>query len=114
MIVARCGLWAYDLVENQLMQERVRVDVRAKVNGVQVSMSQLFYVLVSVLAMIWSQTSEFYILVFITLGIILSASLIYTMWFCCACCRRDRNNDMKSIQNSMFEKVSDYESSKEI
>merc|ERR1712048_106979 len=67
MIIARCGLWAFDLVENQLMQERVHADVRAKVNGVQVSVSQLFEVMTSILAMIWSKTDEFYILVFITL-----------------------------------------------
>merc|ERR1712228_612152 len=117
MIIARCGLWAFDLVENQLMQERVREDVRAKVNGVQVSVSQMFFILVSVLAMIWNETHEFYILVFVTLGNIFVASCIYTVWYFCGCCRRDRNGENKvavSVQNGMFEKIADYESSKEI
>merc|ERR1712083_522906 len=81
MIIARCSLWAFDLAENQMMQERVNAKVRAQVNGVQVSVSQMFMIFVSVFAMVFSQTSDFYILVFLTLGIILSACIVYTAWY---------------------------------
>ncbi len=81
MIVARGGLWAFDLAENQMMQERVEAKVRAQVNGVQVSVSQLFMILVSAFAMVFNQTSDFYVLVFLTLGIILSACIVYTVWY---------------------------------
>jgi len=90
MIIARLGLWAFDLVENQLMQERVKPATRAQVNGVQVSVSQLFFIFVAVLAMIFSDTSQFYILVFITLGNIFTACVIYTLWYSCSCCQIDR------------------------
>ena len=90
MIIARCGLWAFDLAENQLMQERVKPAVRAQVNGVQVSVSQLFFIFVAILAMIFSDTNQFYILVFITLGNIFSAAVLYTIWYSCACCQVDR------------------------
>merc|ERR1719242_870220 len=57
MIIARCGLWAFDLAENQLMQERVRVDVRSQVNGVQVSVSQVFMILMAVMGIVFSNTA---------------------------------------------------------
>ena len=56
MSVARLPLWAFDLAENQMMQQHVGEDVRAQVNGVQVSVSQLFMIFVSVFAMIFSST----------------------------------------------------------
>eukprot|EP01083_Nonionella_stella_P085578 237348_1 len=93
MVIARCGLWAFDLAENQLMQERVFSNVRAQVNGVQVSVSQLFFIFVAVLAMVFSDTSQFYILVFITLGVVFAACVLYTLWCCCSCCRREGNDD---------------------
>eukprot|EP01084_Bolivina_argentea_P292005 501921_1 len=99
MIIARCGLWAFDLVENQLMQERVKSNRRAQVNGVQVSVSQLFFIFVAVLAMIFSETSKFYILVFITLGNIFIACVIYTLWYSFACCQRlDEKDDDNTAQ----------------
>lgn len=60
MMVARCGLWAFDLAENQMMQERVDEDVRAQVNGVQVSVSQMFMIFVSAFAMVFNGTSGIY------------------------------------------------------
>ena len=90
MIVARTGLWAFDLAENQMMQERVRQSVRAQVNGVQVSVSQLFMIFMAVMGIVFSNTADFYILVFMTLGMILGACLVYTMWYCCDRSRRGR------------------------
>lgn len=75
-----------------MMQERVREAERAQINGVQVSVSQLFMIFVSVFAMIWSKTTDFYILVFLTLGMILAACIVYTMWYCCNCTRRRRSS----------------------
>merc|ERR1711997_702993 len=66
MIVARSGLWAFDLAENQMMQERVSQKVRAQVNGVQMSVSEGFTILMSAFAMFFSHTSDFYILLLIT------------------------------------------------
>ena len=86
MIVARCGLWAFDLVENQLMQIKVRKAERARASGVQVAVSQLFTVVINVLAMIFSTVNQFYILIFITLGVIGSACIMYTLWALCPCC----------------------------
>merc|ERR1711994_189478 len=90
IVVARCGLWAFDLAENQMMQERVRQSVRAQVNGVQVSVSQLFMIFMAVMGIVFSNTADFYILVFMTLGMILGACLVYTMWYCCDRSRRGR------------------------
>merc|ERR1712079_288220 len=83
MIVARCGLWAFDLAENQMMQERVEQSMRAQVNGVQVSVSQVFVILMAVFGIVFSKTADFYILVYMTLGMILGACLVYTLWYCC-------------------------------
>ena len=83
MIVARLGLWAFDLAENQMMQERVRPSVRAQVNGVQMSVSEGFTILMSAFAMLFHATSDFYILLLVTLSMIFGACVVYTSWYCC-------------------------------
>merc|ERR1719474_472090 len=99
MMVARYPLWAFDLAENQLMQERVKAKVRAQVNGVQVSVSQMFMILVSALAMVFSNTKDFYILVFMTLGIILAACVVYTLWYFRAKSVMEANTDPQDQDN---------------
>jgi len=113
MIVARCGLWAFDLAENQMMQERVSQKVRAQVNGVQMSVSEGFTILMSAFAMFYSHTSDFYILLLTTVGMIFGACIVYTLWFCCPCCRRGRgmsasrsNNSGRTDQSMRFSETS--------
>ena len=95
MTTARCGLWAFDLALNQLMQERVAEAVRAQVNGVQVSVSQLFMILAAVCAMVFSRTSSFYILVLLTLGNVLIACAMYTLWYSCSCCQKSEQDEQQ-------------------
>lgn len=103
MIIARCGLWAFDLVESQLMQERVKPSVRAQVNGVQVSVSQLFFIFVAILAIVINQTNRFWILVLFTLGNIFIACIIYTLWYSCSCCQRD--SDIEHDAEDQYDKL---------
>ena len=90
MIIARIGLWGFDLSENQMMQEKVAIKVRAQINGVQVSMTQLFYILIAILAMIFHNTDQFYILVLFTIINILCACMLYTIWRIIPACQMDR------------------------
>eukprot|EP01084_Bolivina_argentea_P006487 12314_1 len=97
MIIARLGLWSFDLVENQLMQTKVKQSVRAQINGVQVGVSQLFSLFIYTLGMLFSDVNQFYILVFITLSIIFSACVLYTLWYFAECCF---NKHINSALNS--------------
>ena len=89
MIIARMGLWSFDLSINQLMQTRNHSEVRAQVNGTQVAFCQLFYMVSSILTMVFHEVEQFFIVIWVTLSVLLAACLLYSIWYVLPWCQRD-------------------------
>merc|ERR1712241_1110605 len=95
MIRARMGLWSFDLAITQLMQTRNDAQVRAQVNGTQVAFCQLFYMVSSILTMVFHTVGQFFIVIWVTLSVLLGASLVYSMWFLIPSCQKDKFQQIK-------------------
>ena len=96
MIIARMGLWSFDLSINQLMQTRNHSEVRAQVNGTQVAFCQLFYMVSSILTMVFHEVEQFFIVIWVTLSVLLAACLLYSMWYLLPWCQRDTFHEIKN------------------
>lgn len=81
MVTARTPLWSFDIAENQLMQTRVPTDIRGYINGVQMSMCNVFYLSLTVMAMVFHSVDQFYILVFYDLIIVFFGAILYSVWY---------------------------------
>eukprot|EP01084_Bolivina_argentea_P256512 431923_1 len=89
MIIARTGLWSFDLSINQLMQLMVKESVRAQVNGTQVALCQMFYMISSLLTMILHKVDQFFIVVWLTEILIFVACIVYSLWYLFYICKKN-------------------------
>jgi iron-regulated transporter 1 len=87
MILARVGLWAFDLAERQIMQEWIDEADRGKVNGMQTSGTQLAYVCIQAAGIVFPDPKDFGQLVVFSILAVLAAALLYTLWMV-----RERNH----------------------
>ncbi|KAJ3085732.1 hypothetical protein HK102_013881 [Quaeritorhiza haematococci] len=78
--LSRFGLWTFDLVHMQIMQERVGVWEMGVVNGVQHSMTNFFEICALALTMIWSDPSSFWIPAIVSFAAVLSASITFSVF----------------------------------
>ena len=77
---SRYGLWAFDLVETQIMQEGVTgLDVGA-VNGVQESLMNLCWAASFVLTTVWSDPRDILFPVWFSFGSVLAATVLFSYW----------------------------------
>eukprot|EP01084_Bolivina_argentea_P020336 37821_1 len=90
MMVSRCSLWAFDLAFKQLMQVKVNPIFRGQINGTQSAICQIFYMMSSVLTMIFHTVDQFFILVWVTLIVTLFACVVYFLWYFIPWCQIDR------------------------
>jgi hypothetical protein len=81
MVVSRAGLWAFDLIESQLLQEWVEEYDLASISSVQTAVSQISYIGVQLLVLQFSHPESFYVLVNFSTVVVLIATLCYTWWY---------------------------------
>lgn len=79
--LSRFGLWAFDLVEVQLMQTYVSDLERGQVSAVEYSLANLLSVGAFSLGIIVPDPRNFHILVLISLSCVAMSNLLYASWF---------------------------------
>ena len=81
MAAGRIGLWSYDLVITQLVQDNVAETERGIFSSIQRASYQMFFVVMQVLGMIFYDPRQFIILVTFSVVVVLGAAVIYTVWY---------------------------------
>ena len=77
---SRYGLWGFDLVETQMMQEGVEEGVVGVVNGAQESLMNVCFLMSFVLTIVFADPSTFLWPVWISFGSVVLAAFIYLRW----------------------------------
>ena len=80
LCTSRYGLWSFDLVETQIMQEGVREGEVGAMNGVQESGTNVLMAASFVLTMVWQRPEDILWPVWISFGGVLLASVLHTYW----------------------------------
>lgn len=80
IIISRIGLWTFDLVEVQIMQEYIQENQRGIINGVESSLTNLAYLIIFGIATIFHKPKEYFIIVFFSYIILFISSILYTIW----------------------------------
>lgn len=79
--LSRWGLWTFDLVQQQLLQENVPSEYLGVVSGVEISLQNLFQMIAYTFTIIWSAPLDFWIPSNISSAAVLLAALSYTYYF---------------------------------
>ncbi|KAM5271798.1 ferroportin-like [Ctenodactylus gundi] len=77
VILARIGLWSFDLTVTQLLQENIPEAERGAVNGVQCSLNYLMDLIHFVLVMLAPMPQQFGLLVFISILFVTTGHVLY-------------------------------------
>ena len=77
---SRYGLWGFDLVETQLLQEGVAERAVGVVNGMQESVLNVCFLMSFVLTIVFADPTAFVWPVWISFGSVVLAALIYLRW----------------------------------
>lgn len=77
---SRFGLWAFDIMETQIMQDHVANNERGLINGVQDSFMNMGYLLGFVITMVFSSASQFAYPGCISFASIFLAAIIYSYY----------------------------------
>ena len=80
LCTSRYGLWSFDLVETQIMQEGVGEGEVGAMNGVQESGMNIMMAASFVLTMVWQRPEDILWPVWISFGGVLFAATLYTHW----------------------------------
>lgn len=94
IIISRLGLWSFDLVQVQVIQEMVDDANRGIVSGVEYSLTNLAYLALLGLGIIFNEPHQFIFIVVISYGFLLLSSVVYSSWF------RIQNNTQKYVHIS--------------
>ncbi|XP_036615335.1 solute carrier family 40 member 1-like [Trichosurus vulpecula] len=86
VILARIGLWSFDLTVTQLLQENIADSERGTVNGVQCSMNYLMDLIHFILVILAPAPQQFGLLVFISIIFVIMGHAMYFVY-----ARRYRN-----------------------
>lgn len=78
--LARVWLWLFDLDHTLIMQQYLEDGVRAELNGAQSALYRVFWVLLAVVCLFMSEPRDFKYLVFLSLFVVCTASLVFTVW----------------------------------
>jgi solute carrier family 40 (iron-regulated transporter), member 1 len=74
---SRVGLWGFDLVVTQLMQEEVKSEEAGAVNGAQEAFCNIGYLLSFITTMVFSNPSSFLYPALISFGSVISANVLF-------------------------------------
>nr|XP_023420031.1 solute carrier family 40 member 1-like [Cavia porcellus] len=77
VILARIGLWSFDLTVTQLLQENIPEVERGAVNGVQCSLNYLMDLIHFILVMLAPRPQQFGLLVFISILFVTMGHMLY-------------------------------------
>jgi hypothetical protein len=77
---ARCSLWLFDLDHTLIMQVYIADGERAELNSTQSALYRVFWVLLSVVAMILSQPQQFRILALMSLAVVGTSAGVFGLW----------------------------------
>ena len=77
---SRYGLWSYDLVETQIMQEGVEANEVGAINGVQESLTNVMMGASFALTIVWSRPADILYPVWLSFVSVLLATALYTHW----------------------------------
>jgi iron-regulated transporter 1 len=100
MIVSRAFLWMFDLAERQLMQEMVDESSRGVMNSMQIATYQSLYCIIQGFGMIFSRPADFVVLTFISLVALLTAAVLYTIWYA-----RQQRKHNSSTTSTMYSRI---------
>eukprot|EP01083_Nonionella_stella_P179671 638603_1 len=98
MIVARTGIWSFDLSIAQLLQTMVKESDAAnygQVNGTHVALCQMFYTVSSILTMCLHHVDQFDIVMWVTIITIFAACVVYSLWYLFPFRRYDNTNHLR-------------------
>nr|XP_020848863.1 solute carrier family 40 member 1-like [Phascolarctos cinereus] len=80
VILARIGLWSFDLTVTQLLQENIADSERGTVNGVQCSMNYLMDLIHFILVILAPAPQQFGLLVFISIIFVIMGHTMYFVY----------------------------------
>lgn len=79
--LSRFGLWAFDLVEVQLMQTYVKDEKRGEISSVEYSLCNLLSVGAYAMGIVVPNPADFWILVVVSLICVAIALVVYVSWY---------------------------------
>ncbi|KAI8913490.1 Ferroporti-1 [Gorgonomyces haynaldii] len=78
--LSRWGLWTFDLVQQQLLQENVPQAYLGIVSGAEISLQNVFQMTAYALTIIWTSPTDFWIPSHISAMAVLTAALLYSYY----------------------------------
>lgn len=79
VIFSRCGLWLFDLSVGQIVQETIPEDIRGRVNGTWRSIYAVFDMMGFVMALLFTDPNDFFVLVLVSAGSVGCATVSFTV-----------------------------------
>ena len=78
---SRFPLWSFDLAQRQIMQLELGDHERSSITSAETSLTNISTLLVGLLGVIFSDPSEFHVLIFSSLFMVFCASSFFSLWF---------------------------------
>ncbi|KAM4874037.1 ferroportin-like [Thomomys bottae] len=100
VILARIGLWSFDLTVTQLLQENIPEAERGAVNGVQCSLNYLMDLIHFVLVLLAPRPQQFGMLVFISILFVTTGHVLY--FFYARKCKMRNAHVNKTVKKSTW------------
>jgi iron-regulated transporter 1 len=106
---SRFGLWSFDLVETQLMQEMVLAADAGRINGAQEAFMNIGYLLSFVLTMVFSDPTQFVYPAVVSVGAIAMCAMCFCTFVARRCrpwlkhCENCRGADTQSSQSIVLD-----------
>jgi hypothetical protein len=80
LVISKLPFWSYDLCHTLLMQANVADEHRSKISSAQSAFYRIFWLLLSVLSMILSSPTQFPIMAFMSLCMVVLSAVVFTFW----------------------------------
>eukprot|EP00698_Gefionella_okellyi_P025507 TRINITY_DN9372_c0_g1_i1.p1 TRINITY_DN9372_c0_g1~~TRINITY_DN9372_c0_g1_i1.p1 ORF type:complete len:289 (-),score=55.38 TRINITY_DN9372_c0_g1_i1:151-1017(-) len=80
LVLSRVGLWSYDVCQVQVMQEGVAGSDVSTVNAIERSVQKLAEMTMYVLAMIWHDPTQFWVLVTVSCVAVATSGVLFAVW----------------------------------
>ncbi|CAK4204001.1 hypothetical protein AeNC1_000250 [Aphanomyces euteiches] len=81
VVISRIWLWACFLAETQIMQEYVEPDRRGAINSMQSATSKIFFIVMMLAGVFFSDPRQFVALVTVSVSAVLLAAIGITVWY---------------------------------
>jgi solute carrier family 40 (iron-regulated transporter), member 1 len=81
IILSRCGLWGFDMAEQQIMQERVDKHESGAIGGTESALVNVMTLLAFVLSLVFYKPRQFFYPVAISASFVVCAALTYSTYY---------------------------------